>query len=306
MPATELLMITVAVPDPRATAKAWCEASEFVVLADEPVPELDRLWGLRRGDAATVLTGVSGVDTRYLRFVASAVPGPAGPPLQGVGPTAVEFFSSDVDELHRRFAANPEFRPRTEPTTYDMSHMGAATARSMHVLGPAGLHMYFTTLLAVPPPRVMPVVGQLVAPPVNILTLGGDREATGRLYSGALGIPPRFAGRLADPVINALMEAPADWAVEDVVFSVGDGQLLEHHFPLGDPVPGRRIAGTDLPTGPIANTLRVTGFDAALAAARAVGCAVSAPEVLSAAPYGGRRVAAVAAPSGERAELVEA
>jgi hypothetical protein len=301
-------MYTATTAEAGRLAEAWAAVSEHERVGGGPVSaELRALWGVEAGahPRATVL-GAPASSRGYLRLVDSDVEVADELPARRVGPFGFELFSRDVDLVHQRLVRDGTFAALSAPTDYDMSVIGSGIGRSFAARGPGGIWILITTMISVPPPRPLPAVEQLVGPVVNMPIATLAREPAVRLYHEALGIPVRFDGRLADPVVNAVISLPADRAFHCTVFSIGDGQLVEHHVhPPGTLAPPVRPPGRLRP-GPAGYAFTVDDLGGAVEAARVAGHEVRGPLPVPDAPYAGRRVACLDGPDGEAVELIEA
>ena len=307
MAVQEFMMFTASTPDADALAAAWSRVTGYeVVEAGGTAAELRGLWGAAPGShPRNVVLAAPGAARGMLRLVETDVPVADELPASRLGPFGFEFFSRDVDEFHARLVADGTFQALAPPHDYDMSAIGSGIGRSFAARGPGGIWMLLTTMKSVPPPRPLPAVAQLVGPVVNMPMAARDRDRAILFWRDLLGVPVRFDGTMADPVVNSVISLPPDRAFHCTVFSVGDGQLAEHHFhPEGSVAPDPRPPGRLRP-GPAAYTCRVDDLDSVVAAARAQRRGVRGPAGVGCAPYRGRRVAAVAGPQGELVELVE-
>jgi len=301
-------MFTATTPDAAALADAWSRVAGYeVVEAGQTEAGLRDLWAVPDGThPLNVLLAAPGTSRGMLRLVETDAPVTDELPASRVGPFGLEFFSRDVDEFHDRLAADGTFQPLAPPRDYDMSAIGSGIGRSFAARGPGGVWMLLTTMRSVPPPRPLPTVAELVGPVVNMPVAASDRDQAMAFWHGLLGVPVRFDGKLADPEVNSVISLPPDRAFHCTVFSVGDGQMAEHHFhPDGSLAADVRPAHRLRP-GPAAYTCRVDDLDAVVAAAHAQGREVRGPAAIACAPYQGRRVAAMTGPHGELVELVQA
>jgi len=220
---------------------------------------------------------------------------------------AIEFFARDATAVHSRLAAGGILEPITDPIDYDLSSIGSGRVQSVGFRAPGGLVLFVSTMTWVPPPRPLPVSPHFLGPAINmpVVAPAGDREASNHFYSELLGMPIRFDGPVQDPEVNRIMGAPPDLGFHISVFSIGDGQMAEHHFHADHrlaealPAPGR------LRDGPVGSSYRIDDFEATLARARAEGVVVRGPAAVAEVPYDGRRVAGLTGPNGELVELVE-
>ena len=307
MAATELLMVTAAVPDLGAIAQAWVSATEYEVLERHRVShELDSLWGIAAAShPAAVVTRAPGSHRGFVRFVDGGVAGRDRPIYETQGPMAIEFFARDASEVHERLAAGSVFRPITGPVDYDLTSIGSGRVQSVGFRAEGGLTLFVSTMKWVPPPRQLPVSPQFLGPAVNMPIVASDRGPPRDFYNGLLGIPVRFDGPVRDADVNRIMGAPADLGYHITVYFIADGQMAEHHF--HDP---RRVVSPGTPAGRlgagvIGATYRVEGLDGIVEQARAAGYEPRGPLELGVAPYGSARVAALTGPNGELVELVE-
>lgn len=307
MAATELLMVTAAVPDLGAIAQAWVSATEYEVLERHRVShELDSLWGTAAAShTAAVVTRAPGSHRGFVRFVDAGVAGRDRPIYETQGPMAIEFFARDASEVHERLAAGSVFRPITGPVDYDLTSIGSGRVQSVGFRAEGGLTLFVSTMKWVPPPRQLPVSPQFLGPAANMPIVASDRGPARDFYNGLLGIPVRFDGPVRDADVNRIMGAPGDLGYHITVYFIADGQMAEHHF--HDP---RRVVSPGTPAGrlragAIGATYRVEGLDGIVEQARAAGYEPRGPLELGVAPYGSARVAALTGPNGELVELVE-
>ena len=299
-------MFTASTPDAEALADTWARVTGCeVVEAGDTEAGLRELWGAEPGShQRNVVLAAPGASRGMLRLVETDAPVADELPASRLGPFGFEFFSRDVDEIHARLVADGTFQALAPPHDYDMSAIGSGIGRSFAARGPGGVWMLLTTMKSVPPPRPLPGVAELVGPVVNMPMAARDRDRAVAFWRDLLGVPVRFDGTMADPVVNSVISLPPDRAFHCTVFSVGDGQLAEHHFhPDGAVAADIRPSGRLRP-GPAAYTCQVDDLDAVVAVARAEGHGVRGPVELACAPYRGRRVAAVTGPQGELVELV--
>ncbi len=306
MPATELLMVTAAVPGCDRTARAWQGLSGYEQVAGYGVPpDLAALWGSSPWQhPRAVLLAAPGSTRGLLRVVEGNSPHPRRLPVTHPGPFAIEFFSRNADEVADRAAATCGITLSAPPSSYDLQAIGSGRCRSLALHAPGGLWMFITTMQWVPPPRALPVTAELVGPAVNMPIAAVRRGPAVAFWNDLLGLRIRFDGLVADPAVNKIMLAPDGWAFHDTVFSLGDGQMAEHHFyPAGrlGPPPASR----GLPSGAAAFTFRAERLDELVAAATDRGVPARGPVRLNEPPYDGARVAALAGPHGELVELVE-
>ena len=308
MPATELLMVTAAVPDLSTIAGAWVAATEYELVERHRVSlELGSLWATAAGShPEAVVTRAPGSHRGFVRFVDHGVAWGHQPIYETQGPMAIEFFARDASEVYARLAGGSVFKPITEPVDYDLISIGSGRVQSVGFRGDGGLTFFVSTMKWVPPPRELPVSPHFLGPAVNMPIVALDRGPPEDFYNGLLGIPVRFDGPIRDAEVNRIMGAPADLAYHITVYFIADGQMAEHHF--HDP---RRVvtAGTPagrLRAGAIGATYRVEGLDRILKRAQAAGYESRGPLRLGVAPYGSARVAALTGPNGELVELVEA
>lgn len=307
MAVQEFMMFTASTPDAEALASAWSRVTGYEVLEAGPTEAgLRDLWGVApESHPRSAVLAAPGAARGMLRLVETDVPVADELPASRLGPFGFEFFSRDVDEIHGRLVADGTFEPLAAPHDYDMTAIGSGTGRSFAARGPGGVWMLLTTMQWVPPPRPLPTVDQLVGPVVNMPMAARDRDKAVAFWRDLLGVPVRFDGRMSDPVVNAVISLPPERSFHCTVFSVGDGQLAEHHFhPDGSVAADLRPQGRLRP-GPAAYTCRVDDLDTLVAAARTQGLQVRGPIEISCAPYRGRRVAAAVGPQGELVELVE-
>jgi catechol 2,3-dioxygenase-like lactoylglutathione lyase family enzyme len=307
MPATELLMVTAAVPGCDQVARAWRALSGYQQVAAYEVPaDLAALWGSPAGQhPRAVLLAAPGSTGGLLRVAEGTGHHPRQLPVSHPGPFAIEFFSRDADEVADRAAATPGITLISPPASYDLQAIGSGRCRSLVLHAPGGLWMFVTTIQWVPPPRALPVTAQLVGPAVNMPVAAVRQGPAVAFWRDLLGLPIRFDGPVADPAVNKIMLAPEGWAFHDTVFSLVDGQMAEHHFhPAGRLGPAPETCG--LPSGAAAFTFRAERLDELIATAMDHGVPTRGPVRLKEPPYDGARVAALAGPHGELVELVEA
>lgn len=306
MPVTEFTMYTATAPRARELAEAWSKVTEHVARPVDVGPELRALWGTDE-DAHRTCTVLSapGAQRGLLRLVDTDLAPPDEPPARRTGPFGLEFFSRDVDEVHRRLVADGTFRTLHPPCDYDMSSIGSGVGRSFAAAGPGGVWVLVTTMLSVPPPRPVPRVEQLVGPVINMPVATHDRLPATRLYHELLGIPIRFDGLLADPAVNSIIDLDADRSFHCTVFSVGDGQMAEHHEHADGALSAPTTRSGRLRPGPAVYTLTVDGsLDEVVESLRVAGHQVRGPLAVPDHPYQGRRVACVDGANGELVELV--
>lgn len=307
MPATSLLMVTASVPDLDSTASAWLDATEYEVVQRHDVgTDLESLWATAHGaHPAALVTRAPGTERGYIRLVGGAAPAGERPVYETRGPMAIEFFARDASEVHSRLSAGSVFAPITEPVDYDLSSIGSGRVQSVGFRAPGGLTLFVSTMKWVAPPRQLPVSPHFLGPAINQPIVALDRDRSNQFYTGLLEIPVRFDGPVQDADVNRIMGGPADLAYHITVFFIADGQMAEHHFHepsrVVEPPPARgRLRG-----GAAGATYRVSDLDSVLRRARGAGYEPRGPVEIAAAPYEGRRVAAVTGPNSELVELVE-
>jgi len=305
--ARALCMVSATTTSLDALVDSWCEVSGYQVVADQPTSaELEKLWGVDAGaHGRSVVLRAPGSDHGLLRFVETDVAAPAGGPARRVGPFGMEFFSAEVRDVWARMRAEGSFEPYTEPVDYDMSAIGSGRATSFAARGPSGVWVLVTTMRWVPPPRPLPVVEQLVGPVINLPIATPPSKRPEACYVGGLGMAVRFSGELADETVNRIIGLEPDRRFFARVFSLGDGQMAEHHYHdahllhASPGQPGR------LRSGPAVLTLWTNGVARVAERLVGLGFTVRGPLPVQEVPYQGRAVAVADGPSGETIELVE-
>ncbi|HLI14632.1 MAG TPA: hypothetical protein VKV23_01085 [Acidimicrobiales bacterium] len=307
MPVTELRMISAAVPELDAASAAWAALSGHELRFEGPLDEeLPTLWGLPTATGSRqAVFGAPGSRRGLVRFLSTDEAARRSRPVERLGPFAIEFFSREVDEVAARATPGSAFALRSPPTAYDLQAIGSGACRSLALQGPGDLWMFVTTLDWVPPPRPLPRVPDLVGPAVNAPIAAVDRAGALRFWHELLGMAVRFDGVVGDPHVNAIMLAPAEWEFRISVFSLGDGQMVEHHFHPPGRLGGAAAPGRSLLPGVTGYTFAASRLDELLAAARQLGVATRGPARCPAPPYEGRRVACLVDPTGALVELVE-
>jgi hypothetical protein len=308
MPATELLMVSATTPDLDPTTRAWTAGTQYEVRAESEVgSDLASLWGTAtETHPRSVVTAAPGASRGMVRFIAGSTARlPSRPIYEIRGPMAIEFFARDASAVHERFSRDRDFVSITEPIDYDLSSIGSGRVQSVGLSTNWGLTVFISTMKWVPPPRALPVTPHFLGPAVNVPIVALDRDKSVAFYSGLLGIPVRFDGRVQDADVNRIMGAPADLGFHITVFFIADGQMAEHHF--HDPArvvddgrePGRLRAGT------VGSTYRVHGLDEIARNAKSLGYECRGPIRIAGAPYDAGKVVCIAGPNGEIVELVE-
>lgn len=305
--ARSLEMVSATSTDVDAFVAAWCGVSGYEVVADSPTcAELEKLWGADAGaHARSVVLRSPGSERGLLRLIETDEPAPDSGPARRVGPFGMEFFSAEVTEVWERMAAEGSFRPYTEPVDYDMSSIGSGRATSFAARGPSGVWVLVTTMRWVPPPRPLPVVEQLVGPVINLPVATPPSSQPEAFYVRGLGMEVRFAGELADPTVNRIIGLEPDRRFSAKVFSLGDGQMAEHHFHEASRLEADARRPGRLRAGPAVLTLAANGVGVVAERLAGLGFAVRGPVPVPDPPYGGRAVVVADGPSGETVELVE-
>ncbi len=308
MPATELLMVSATTPDLESTVKAWTAGTEYEVRAEGEVgSHLTELWDISPvAHRRAAVTAAPGASRGMVRFIGSdATRRPTRPIYEIRGPMAIEFFARDASLVHQRFLGGRDFVPITEPIDYDLSSIGSGRVQSVGLSTQWGLTVFISTMKWVPPPRALPVTPDFLGPAVNAPIVALDRERSVSFYSGLLGIPVRFDGRVRDAEVNRIMGAPPELEFHITVFFIADGQMAEHHFHDPNRVISNGGKPGQLRAGTVGSTYRVTGLDEIVSEARSMGYAPRGPHRIAGAPYDSARVACLAGPNGELVELVE-
>jgi len=277
-----------------------------LVWSGTPSEQLRSLWGESAdGHAHAVVTAPAGSSRGLVRFISTDLECPLDPPESRQGPFGMEFFSADVDEVHSLVAASGLLAPLGEPTDYDMSSIGSGTARSFAASGPAGIWFLFTTMTWVPPPRQLPRVAQRVGPVINMPVASYDPQPSLELYRDLLGMAVRFEGRLADPVVNRIVGLDPGRGFDVKVFSLGDGQMAEHHYhPAGALEPPLEHPGKLRP-GPAVITFGGSDIAQIATLAHQGGWKVRGPVAVPEPPYEGASVLSLDGPDGETVEIVQ-
>jgi hypothetical protein len=306
--ARSLEMVSATSTDIDAFVAAWCTVSGYEVVADLPTcPELGKLWGVdAEAHPRSVVLRSPGTERGVLRLVETEEPAPGSGPARRVGPFGMEFFSAEAPEVWERMVAEGSFRPYTEPVDYDMSSIGSGKATSFAALGPSGVWVLITTMRWVPPPRPLPVVDQLVGPVINLPVATPPSPRPEAFYVEGLGMEVRFSGELADPTVNRIIGLEPDRRFFAKVFSLGDGQMAEHHFHDASRLEADPRRPGRLRAGPAVLTLAANGIGMVAERLAGLGFSVRGPLAVPDPPYRGRAVVVADGPSGETVELVEA
>lgn len=307
MSVTKLLMLTITTPDLDDLAASWTEISEYQTSGTEKIgASLRSLWGAAADahDRGAVFQA-PGSSRGLVRFVNTDVEIPRDEPESRHGPLGLEFFSRSVNEAYARVQAEGSFRAFTPPVDYDMTGIGSGLASSFAAIGPGGLWFLVTTMQSVPPPRPLPTVEQVFGPVINMPITASDPGPVGLLYGDILGMSIRFAGTLKDAQANSIVGIEPERSFEVAVYSLGDGQMVEHHFhPPGSLLAPIRPTGRLRP-GPAALTFEATGVSTMIERASSAGFTVRGPVSVEDHPYRGRNVAAIEGPNSELVELIE-
>ena len=291
---TEIVAVTLAVPDLATAEAAYVEALGYRVVDRGAVPAaLGAAWGAPRasGRRQALLQPASGART-YLRLVES-------PPVSGFeamkthGWNSNEILVQDPDALAARFRSSP-FRVVGEPRPLSTN----PHVRAMQAMGPAGELNYFTRIPASGSVFIKTQAASFVDRTFIVVLGGPSMAAMQAFYRDTLGAPVTEAVAAKINVLQDAWGLPAslETPLALVNFSTGFAIELDEYPSLARPRP--RHEG-DLPPGMALVSFAVRSLDA-----RTLPWAVP-PTARAEAPYDGRRAGVLVGAAGEWIELVE-
>lgn len=304
----QVLMQTVALKDFGAGVSALRADLGFETKAEGVVgPDLAVALGISAvAHPRFAVLGPKGVARGFIRLIEGPKDDETGR-FHKRGMFNAELLTRDVEALFMKLQASSHFKLVSELNTYDLSGAGGgAVSRSFATRGPGGAGFFFTQYLKVPPPRTLPVCETLVGPMFNAAVSTDMQLPVEIFYEKILGMRLRLAGRLTQPAVNRIIGLPDDWGFMMLVYKgEGDGlieiDIHEHDVPVEPPSPDDQLR-----PGNSMLTVETADLDGILERATESGFPETAPAVIAAAPYDGRRAAVLRGPAGERVELVEA
>lgn len=291
-----ILVVTLVVGRLEPVERAYVEELGYRVVERGTVgAELAEHWASPAvgGSRQLLLQAASGAPT-WLRVI-ERPHGASHEALKTHGWNANEILVEDPYALAAQFAdPASSFKVIGPPEALGSN----SSVIAMQALGPAGELNYFT--------RIPPQGGTFIKTPAAsyvdrsfIVVLGGpDMMAMRRFYAEVLGARVTEPYKAKVKVLNAVHGLPADHEIDLAIVTISDGFILElDQYPTT--ATARITPNGELPAG-----LAKVSFEVADLEARPLPW-LRAPQILSAAPYAGRRAGLLRGAAGELIELVE-